>query len=142
MRWLISFERGALLNWHHTFKPAGCMPVLTPALRGKPQPKQKAEERAILVQLARRNPTRSIQKVSQRVSTQQSITGKTPMLNAATPSWGNSQREHHQPNTTSNSSFPSKQFLRLQSHGNSSATIHRFTTMWIFNTAAGAFHAT
>lgn len=64
------------------------------------------------------------------------------MLNAATPSWGNSQREHHQPNTTSNSSFPSKQFLRLQSHGNSSATIHRFTTMWIFNTAAGVFHAT
>lgn len=48
MRWLVSFERGALLNWHHTFKPAGYMPVPTPALRGKPQPKQKAEERAFV----------------------------------------------------------------------------------------------
>lgn len=30
--------------------------------------------------------------------------------------------------------------FEVQLHGNSSVAIRRFTTMWIFNTAAGVFH--
>lgn len=43
-------------------------------------------------------------------------------------------------NATNNSACPAQLFLRLRPHGNSRAAIHCFTTMWIFNTAAGVFH--
>lgn len=52
----------------------------------------------------------------------------------------NLQWWQNQFSTTTGSADPTQLFLRLQPHGNSRAAIHCFTTMWIFNTAAGVFH--
>lgn len=54
--------------------------------------------------------------------------------------WGIYDEGKKRQSSTTNSACLAQLFLKLQPHGNSSAAIHQFTTMWIFNTAAGVFH--